>query len=140
MAHMTYLNQRTRHNESQNRNSQACTHYYRTIITANALRRGRQNRIACGRRARLDTQNSKRQTIKDIEILAPSKNTEFDNYVLKALESLRFGFTGYPQKQGKQFLVFQSVITPDGVYPGFSGKLLKESAPGLTDQMDKLFE
>jgi len=35
-----------------------------------------------------------------------------------------FCFDGYPQKLGKQFLVFQSVITPDGVYPGFSGKLL----------------
>ena len=82
----------------------------------------------------------KERTIENIEILVTSKNTEFDNYVLKALESLKFGFDGFPQKQGKQFLVFQSVITPDRVYPGFSGKLLKENAPGLTDQMDKLFE
>lgn len=83
---------------------------------------------------------TRERSIKDVEIVVSSKNSEFDSDVLKALESLRFGFVGYPQKQGKKFIEFQSVITPVGVYAGYSGKLNKQTVPVFDNQADKLFQ
>lgn len=92
--------------------------------------------LSCEVRYKLTKDN----TIKDVEVLVTSKNSDFDTSVLKALESLRFGFVGYPHKQGKSFVEFQSVVTPDGVYPGFSGKIYQPRAPRVIDQADKIFE
>lgn len=90
--------------------------------------------LTCEVRYQLTRENS----ITDVEVLAPSKNSDFDSYALKALDSLKSGFVGYPHKQGKKFLVLQSVITPDGVYPGYSGKIYTPIFPARSNTLNEL--
>lgn len=92
--------------------------------------------LTCEVRYKLTQENS----ITDVEVLNPSKNPDFDSYALKALDSLKLGFVGYPHKQGKKFIVLQSVITPDGVYPGYFGKINQKNRFAPTPQTNMLFE
>lgn len=72
---------------------------------------------------------TKNKSIKDVEVLVHSTDANFDKEVLKALESLNFGFVGYPHKLKRDYIALQSIVTPDGVYPGSTGKVQQRNIP-----------
>ncbi len=83
---------------------------------------------------------TKDKEIRNIQIVSPSTDPKFTATVLQAANSLGSNFVGIPFKLGSESIQIQSVFTPDGVYPGFTRRLLMRISPTPNSLMDKLFE
>ncbi len=83
---------------------------------------------------------TKDKVIRNIQVVRPSADPKFTAAVLQAANSLGSNFVVVPFELGNSSIQIQSVFTPDGVYAGFTRRLLMRISPAPNPQMNKLFE
>ncbi len=83
---------------------------------------------------------TKEKAIQNIEIVRPSSDPEFTAMVLKVANSLESSFVSAPFEFRNDSIHLQSIFTPDGVYPGFTGRLFMRNVSAPDPIIDKLFE